>query len=321
MLDYREMPREEPNKDSFAQVVRQLPEEVRQEITQISKVKRMEILEVRLRVGQNPAYRIFHPQTAIERTVHGRKLCSKKEIDDCINKFINYSYYAYDDEMRNGYITLPGGHRVGVCGQVTAENGKARVLKSVSSVNIRRAKEYRGIAEPLVEKLVSSNGEITSTPLVSPPRCGKTTLLRDLVRALSQKGYVAGVCDERSEIAGMSGGVPAFDLGENTDILDACPKAEGMIMLLRSMAPDVIVTDEIGREEDAEAIRRILLSGTSVIATIHGNSFSELSESRIAPLIGSCGFRRIVFLRRRPSIGSIERNLRWDSKSGGWLDD
>ena len=321
MFDYSETVRKEPVRDSFEQVIRQLPEEVHREIMQISKVKRMELLEVRLRVGQNPAYRIFQPQTASERTVHGRKRCSKKEIDDCINKFINYSYYAYDDEIRNGYITLPGGHRVGICGQVAAENGKTRTLKSISSVNIRRAKEYRGIADSLIEKLISPVGEITSTLLVSPPRCGKTTLLRDLVRALSQKGYVTGVCDERSEIAGMSGGVPAFDLGENTDILDACPKAEGMIMLLRSMAPDVIVTDEIGREEDADAIRRILLSGTSVIATIHGNSLSGLSESRIEPLLGSCGFRRLVFLCRRPSVGSIDRNLLWDSKSGGWSDD
>ncbi|MCI8631103.1 MAG: stage III sporulation protein AA, partial [Firmicutes bacterium] len=243
----------------------------------------------------------------VEKTAVGKAICDKEIINECINKFINYSYYAYEDEMKNGYITLSGGHRVGICGHIVAENGKVHLMRNISSVNIRHAREFPGIAEGLADKITAADGRIESTLIVSPPRCGKTTLVRDIVRTLSNRGYVVGVCDERSEIAGMRDGMPSFDIGANTDVMDACPKAEGMLMLLRSMGPDVIVTDEIGKEEDIEAIESVLLAGISIIATVHGAGRRDIAESRISHLIEKGIFKNIVFLGNRPQIGSVRQ--------------
>ena len=180
-------------------------------------------------------------------------------------------------------------------------------MRNISSINIRQAREVIGIAAGLAGKITTPEGRIESTLIVSPPRCGKATLVRDLVRTLSESGYIIGVCDERSEIAGMRDGVPSFDIGANTDVMDACPKASGMLMLLRSMGPDVIVTDEIGKVEDIEAIESVLLAGVSIIATIHGAGRRDIAESRVAELVEKGIFRNIVFLSNRPRIGSIKQ--------------
>ncbi len=293
--------------DSFKAVTALLPEPVREEIADITRGGRSEITEIRLRAGQTSSYRVCMRGTQIEKTAAGRVLCDKELINECINKFINYSYYAYEDEMKNGYITLSGGHRVGICGHIVTENGRVHLMRNISSINIRQAREVIGIAAGLAGKITTPEGRIESTLIVSPPRCGKTTLVRDLVRTLSERGYIIGVCDERSEIAGMRDGVPSFDIGANTDVMDACPKASGMLMLLRSMGPDVIVTDEIGKVEDIEAIESVLLAGVSIIATIHGAGRRDIAESRVAELVEKGIFRNIVFLSNRPRIGSIKQ--------------
>ena len=293
--------------DSFKAVTALLPEPVREEIADITRGGRSEITEIRLRAGQTSSYRVCMRGTKIEKTAAGRVLCDKELINECINKFINYSYYAYEDEMKNGYITLSGGHRVGICGHIVTENGRVHLMRNISSINIRQAREVIGIAAGLAGKITTPEGRIESTLIVSPPRCGKTTLVRDLVRTLSERGYIIGVCDERSEIAGMRDGVPSFDIGANTDVMDACPKASGMLMLLRSMGPDVIVTDEIGKVEDIEAIESVLLAGVSIIATIHGAGRRDIAESRVAELVEKGIFRNIVFLSNRPRIGSIKQ--------------
>ena len=293
--------------DSFKAVTALLPEPVREEIADITRGGRSEITEIRLRAGQTSSYRVCMRGTQIEKMAAGRVLCDKELINECINKFINYSYYAYEDEMKNGYITLSGGHRVGICGHIVTENGRVHLMRNISSINIRQAREVIGIAAGLAGKITTPEGRIESTLIVSPPRCGKTTLVRDLVRTLSERGYIIGVCDERSEIAGMRDGVPSFDIGGNTDVMDACPKASGMLMLLRSMGPDVIVTDEIGKAEDIEAIESVLLAGVSIIATIHGAGRRDIAESRVAELVEKGIFRNIVFLSNRPRIGSIKQ--------------
>lgn len=293
--------------DSFKAVTALLPEPVREEIADITRGGRSEITEIRLRAGQTSSYRVCMRGTQIEKTAAGRVICDKELINECINKFINYSYYAYEDEMKNGYITLSGGHRVGICGHIVTENGRVHLMRNISSINIRQAREVIGIAAGLAGKITTPEGRIESTLIVSPPRCGKTTLVRDLVRTLSERGYIIGVCDERSEIAGMRDGVPSFDIGANTDVMDACPKASGMLMLLRSMGPDVIVTDEIGKAEDIEAIESVLLAGVSIIATIHGAGRRDIAESRVAELVEKGIFRNIVFLSNRPRIGSIKQ--------------
>lgn len=313
------------NRDSFDEVIALLPAPLAEEAYGIMSGReaggmsitdgagRCEITEIRLRTGQTSSYRVCTAANN-ERIVTGKVVCDKEMINECINKFINYSYYAYEDEMKNGYITLSGGHRVGICGHIVTENGKVHLMRNISSVNIRHAREYKGIAAGLADKITAPDGRIESTLIVSPPRCGKTTLVRDIVRTLSGRGYVVGVCDERSEIAGMRDGAPSFDIGANTDVMDACPKAEGMLMLLRSMAPDIIATDEIGKTEDIEAIESALLAGVSIIATVHGGGRKDIAESRISPLIEKGAFRNIVFLGNRPRIGSIRQIVHINGK-------
>ena len=146
---------------------------------------------------------------------------------------------------------------------------------------------------------------LQNTVIVSPPKCGKTTLLRDIIRVISNSGLRVSVCDERSELAGMYRGIPSYDLGPRTDVLDGCPKAQGILMLIRSMAPDVIVTDEIGKDEDITAIESAFSSGVKIITTIHGNSYEELLYSKLGPLIEKKLFKRLVFMSNNPSTGTI----------------
>ena len=191
-----------------------------------------------------------------------------------------YSLYAYEDELRQGYLTIRGGHRVGVAGKTVLDGDKGKSVRYISCVNVRLSHEVPGCADPVLPYLWGDEG-LLHTLIISPPRCGKTTLLRDMVRQISdgsraRRGYTVGVVDERSEICGCFMGIPENDVGVRTDVMDACPKAEGMMMLVRSMAPEVIAVDEIGRYEDIDAIETVLYSGCRLIATVHGSSLSDI---------------------------------------------
>ena len=191
-----------------------------------------------------------------------------------------YSLYAYEDELRQGYLTIRGGHRVGVAGRTVLDGDKVKSVRYISCVNVRLSHEVPGCADPVLPYLWGDEG-LLHTLIISPPRCGKSTLLRDMVRQISdgsraRRGYTVGVVDERSEICGCFMGIPENDVGIRTDVMDACPKAEGMMMLVRSMAPEVIAVDEIGRYEDIDAIETVLYSGCRLIATVHGSSLSDI---------------------------------------------
>lgn len=224
-----------------------------------------------------------------------------------LNSLLNHSYYAYEEELAKGYITIEGGHRVGICGRAVLDRGRVHLIKDISSVNIRCSREIIGIAEPLRSDITDRN-----VLVISPPGCGKTTLLRDITRLLSTSGRQVSVCDERSEIAGTYLGQSAYDLGPRTDILDGCPKAEGMMMLIRSMGPDVIVTDEIGRTEDAAAIEAAVCAGINIVASIHGSSYEEAAASRIGDMIKNGVFSRLIFLRNNPRTGTVKEVMKID---------
>lgn len=235
---------------------------------------------------------------------------TENDLNEILNRLLDYSYYAYEEELAKGYITIEGGHRVGVCGRAVVENGRVTLLKDVSSLNLRRSREIKGAGDKVIPHMISTDGAPPENLLiVSPPKCGKTTLIRDLTRLLSQRGYKVGLCDERSEIAGMYHGIPSFDLGTRTDILDGCPKAEGMIMLIRAMSPDVVVTDEIGKKEDVEAVEAAVCAGVCILTTIHGNSYEDVMRSNIRSLVEKGIFSRIVFLSNRPSTGAVREVL------------
>ncbi len=263
--------------------------------------------EIRLRAGR-PLVFVEGGQEAFltgdgERTRDFRRawVVTAQELRETMEFVGKYSLYAYEDELKQGYLTLRGGHRVGVAGKTVLEGDKVRNIRYISCINVRLSHEIPGCADPVLPWLYGEDG-IFHTLIISPPRCGKTTLLRDLVRQISNgnrehRGCTVGVVDERSEICGCFMGIPGNDVGIRTDVMDACPKAEGMMMLIRSMAPEVIAVDEIGRYEDIPAIETVLCSGCRLIATVHGSGLADL-ESRplFQRLLAEQVFERYVIL-------------------------
>jgi len=216
------------------------------------KIPYDKLQEIRLRIGK--------PIIVIADNVEWvmREVIEKEEFMETLEYICKYSLYAFENELKQGFITIEGGHRVGISGQVYVENGEVKNFKNISSMNIRVSHEVLHCAQRILP-YVTQEKEVLNTLIVSPPRCGKTTLLRDLVRQISDgnfyiKGCTVGVVDERSEIAGCYLGIPQNQVGIRTDILDACPKSKGMMMLVRSMAPRVIAVDELGGAEDVYAM-------------------------------------------------------------------
>ena len=246
-----------------------------------------------------------------EISLHDGKLVTPDLIDETLNRLLDYSYYAYEEELSKGYITIEGGHRVGLCGTVTMKDGKVHLINDVSSLNIRRSRQIIGVSGKIINSVCDEKRRIIrNTLIISPPKCGKTTILRDLARNLSGRGYRVGICDERSEIAGCYNGKSSFDLGSRTDILDGCPKSEGILMLIRSMSPDVIITDEIGRKEDVGAIDSALCAGVKTITTIHGSSYEDVENSAVGELIKRHVFETLIFLSAEPSMGTVKRIMK-----------
>jgi stage III sporulation protein AA len=298
-----------------------LPEKVSKVIRKISYESLNDIEEIRLR-AQKPLM-IFKGGQDFFVNDDGRLnffydrsvFIDRGDIEKTLQLMCDYSIYAIEEELKQGFLTLRGGHRVGLTGRAVVDGKKIKTLKNISGMNIRIAREVKGCGSKIVKSLYS-NG-VKHTLIASPPGCGKTTLLRDIIRILSSgateigiKGHKVAIVDERSEIAGCFLGVPQRDVGVRTDVLDACPKAQGMIMLLRSMSPEIIAVDEIGSIEDAEAIEDAINSGVKVIATVHGRDMTEiLKRPGIKNLMDSKAFERVVILSRKNGPGTIEEIL------------
>ena len=258
------------------------------------------IYEIRLRVGRPLFY-----------TYDGGEgfLTDLKETMEYIS---GYSLYSYEDEMRQGFLTVQGGHRVGVTGKVILDGNEIQGMKYISCINVRLAHEVVGCADQVMP-YIRKKDWVAHTLIVSPPRGGKTTLLRDIIRQLSNgeekkkmPGVTVGVVDERSELAGSYQGVPQNDLGMRTDVLDGCPKAEGMEMLIRSMSPAVVAVDELGRKEDFKAVESVIHSGCKVIATAHGNSIEDvIHQPYFEKLVRRRVFERYIFLDKGEHAGTI----------------
>lgn len=214
------------------------------------------------------------------------------------------SVYSVEEEIRNGYITIDGGHRIGICGSAVIRDGKIAFVKEISALNYRLAREVKGAALPVIGA-ISKGGRVRNTLIISPPGAGKTTMLRDIIRLLSNDGVRVCVVDERREIAAMHSGKSDFDLGSSTTVFSGAPKAAGMLMMLRSMSPDVLVTDEIGTSTDAAAITKIINSGTKIITTIHGFDIEQVRKRRdLKPVIPF--FETFITLSKSNGIGTVE---------------
>ncbi len=266
--------------------------------------------EIRLRT-QRPLLLIYDGEEIFAERARGEPyIVTKEDLREMVDYVSSYSLYAYEQEMKQGFITIEGGHRIGVAGQVIIEAGKVKNIKHISSVNVRMSHEVIGCADK-VFPYITRQRELYHTLIISPPRCGKTTLLRDMIRQISDgnsylKGKSVGVVDERSEIGGCYMGVAQNQLGIRTDILDGCPKAEGMIMLIRSMGPEVIAVDEIGAEEDVHAIEYAMHCGCRLIATVHGQSVEELKKKPVLDrLIREKRFERYILLGNQTRVGEI----------------
>ncbi len=258
-------------------------------------------------------------------TLAGLRRVSTREVRETLEYAGNYSLYAYEEELRQGFLTIQGGHRIGLAGRAVLEEGKIRTLKQVSFLNIRLAHQVKGCAAKLLPCLYQG-GRVQNTLIISPPGFGKTTLLRDMIRLISNgagghAGITVGVADERSELAACYQGVPQNDVGERTDVLDACPKAQGLFMLIRSMAPEVVAADEIGSDEDVLALRQAAYCGCSILATAHGASLEEIREKPSLETVFQEGlFERYVLLgQRNPGDRQVGQILEVFGREGNAL--
>lgn len=258
------------------------------------KIEREKINEISLRANKDVVIKADNKYFKINYNM------AQSEVEDTLKKFCDLSVYAYLDELKSGFVTIEGGHRIGVCGTAVIKDDVLYNIKNINSVNIRVAHEIRGCSEKL-------DFDIKSLLIISPPGCGKTTILRDLCRRLGRKNKIS-IVDERGEIAGVHNGNVSFDVGDMTDVLSLAPKSKGIEYVLRGMSPEYIVTDEIA-SSDYNAIHQAFSFGVNVIATAHGNSADKTLKR-----LGLSGreFNNIVLLNNKNGIGTIEEVINSD---------
>ena len=292
-----------------------LPEKITALMPKISEMRRL--TEIRLRVlkpiiffSGNGEYALSSDGGLIKDIEKGI-MATREDIKNTVERISGYSMYAWEDELKNGFITLPGGHRAGVCGKAVVEEGLVKTISHISSVSIRVAHEVKGCSDLVFDALVKIG--LGHTAIISPPGCGKTTLLRDLIRNISNgkkgmfDGLTVGVVDERQEIAGSYMGVNQNDIGIRTDVFDRCPKDKGMVMLLRGMAPKVIAADEIGSAQDVKAMEDIMGAGVKLICTVHGRDIEDIRKRKhLAQLLESKAFDNYIVMSAANGPGTIE---------------
>lgn len=295
-----------------------LPHSLKNIAANLPNSVKSQLEEIRIREGRplevswSGDYAFVTRAAGLVRDPLGAYKPSAEECRILLELLTNHSVYSFEEELRRGFITIPGGHRVGLAGRTILDKGRVKTIREVSSFNIRIAREILGVSKLILPYLIDSSGRhMHNTLIVSAPQQGKTTLLRDLVRAISygesttglNRALKVGVVDERSEIGASVKGVPRFDLGPRTDVLDSCPKAEGMMMMIRSLSPELIAVDEIGRPEDAEALHEALHGGISVIATAHGYGMTDIRQRPVLrELAAEKLFSRYVVLSSRRGV-------------------
>lgn len=289
--------------------------------------------EIRLRAGKpvsvccsKSTYFISQNGTPVCFLKEGLALSDRIDLEESFRNICCYSVYSHQHEIKNGYITMRGGHRAGICGTAVQNAGGVGGVRDISSINIRVARQIDGAADELFEKLGNKlNGGVL---LAGPPSSGKTTLLRDMARQLA--GGVRGdmkkvaVIDERGELAGTHQGFAQNDLGFCCDVLDGYPKGEGILQAIRSLSPEIIICDEMGGQADIAAVEEGLNAGVIMVASIHAGCIEELKRRKQAVrLLETGAFLNIVMLGDRSSPGKITGIYtagEWDDQNSGACD-
>lgn len=286
-------------------VLRIFPVHIRERAGQA--IRQLEALEeIRVRIGQPIEFlgeeKAQYLSRGKEAVLTGEQpkaySATVEDMQEMVTFLSRYSPYAFSEEIKNGYITLEGGHRVGIAGQVRMEQGSVADICYIRFLDIRIAREQKGCAKELVTYLRQGDS-IFNTLFVSAPGVGKSTFLRDSIRLLSDGGLRVSLVDERSEIAACHMGSPQNDVGLRTDVLDRCSKPAGMRMMLRAMSPQVLAVDELGTGEDFEAVEQALNCGCKILGTIHAGNLEELSrKENLRTWVTGNVFERYVLLKK-----------------------
>ena len=287
------------------EILRVLPVKIANEVK--SFLLKDSIQEIRIKVNKPVIINLSRKEVILNSIV------TLDDIKQILVRVSNYSLYAYEEEIKQGYITIKGGHRIGIAGECVLSQGEVRTIRNISSLNIRICREVKGCSNEVM-KFITENNRVFNTLIVSPPKCGKTTILRDIARNISNgmpinslMGKKVSIIDERSEIASCFNGVPQLDVGIRSDILDNCLKKDGMIMAIRSLSPDILICDEIGTEGDMEALNMAFNSGVNIIVSIHGYSIEDIYRRRIfKDLLENSILDRIIVLSNKNGPGTIE---------------
>lgn len=284
------------------EVLKYFPKIIQIKIQDMIKAKEEFVEEIRIRVNKFIIVKLNEEEIIINHVV------SIEEILECMQKICENSIYTYQNEIAEGFITVKGGHRVGIVGSCVVENGKVINIKYINSLNFRIARQILGCSNEIINHIVKINeNSIYNCLIVAPPCSGKTTILRDIVRQLSSgvqylklEAINVGIVDERGEIAALYKGVPQNDIGLKSDIIENVHKSVGIKMLVRSMAPQVIVADEIGNESDIDAINYAMCSGCKGIFTAHGSEMNDILLNPILEkLVNIHIFEKIIFLDKK----------------------
>lgn len=291
-------------KKVYSEILSFFPIYIKEKFSCVSAEKWDTAKEIRIRNNKPILIYCFDSEIQIDY------VASTEDIIRLVENFSENSLYKVQNEINNGFLTIKGGHRIGIAGTSVLENGVIKNIKYISSLNIRIAHEIKGCSEKVLKYIFENQNEdnkLKNTIVISPPGCGKTTILRDMIRNLSNgtryiKPQTIGVVDERSEIAAVYMGQAQNDIGLRTDVMDACAKSKAMKLLIRSMGPDFIATDEIGTKEDVDAILEAVSSGINLIMTCHGNSIKDIPERLLEKNI----FNNVVILSKSKKPGNVE---------------
>ncbi len=255
--------------------------------------------EIRIRANKPVILKLGQVEIVLNYTI------TTNEIIGILQNICNNSIYTYQNQICNGFITLPGGNRVGIAGNVVIKDGQVSNISYIYSLNFRISHQINGASDNILKYVLDTeNNTIFNTLIVSPPGAGKTTIIRDLAKRISNgineinfRGLDVSIIDERGEIAAMTKGIIFNDVGIRTDVLDNVPKSIGIRMAVRSMAPKVIIADEIGNKDDVNIINYAICSGVKCIFTAHGSDMEDLlKNNEINKIINLQLFSKIIFL-------------------------